>query len=72
MAYKRLTDKKPATMAAVRTTIAAGATKAEVKAEGISDAFKFIKHQLFLARVFDAGRPFQPSLMFVGMSRSLT
>jgi hypothetical protein len=36
MAYKRLTDKKPATMAAVRNTIAAGATEAEVKAEGMS------------------------------------
>jgi hypothetical protein len=53
MAYKRLTDKKPATMAAVRNTIAAGATEAEVKAEGISDAFKFIKHQLFLAGLKD-------------------
>ncbi len=38
MAYKRLTDKKPATMAAVWNTIAAGATEAEVKAKGISDA----------------------------------
>ncbi len=53
MAYKRLTDKKPATMAAVRGTIAAGATEAKVKAEGISDAFKFIKHQLFLAGLKD-------------------
>jgi hypothetical protein len=33
MAYKRLTDKKPATMAAVQGTIAAGATETEVKAE---------------------------------------
>jgi hypothetical protein len=56
MAYKRLTDKKPATMAAVRNTIAAGATEAEVKAEGISDAFKFIKHQLFLAGLKDGIR----------------
>jgi hypothetical protein len=56
MAYKRLMDKKPATMAAVRGTIAAGATKAEVKAEGISDAFKFIKHQLFLAGLKDGIR----------------
>jgi hypothetical protein len=56
MAYKRLTDKKPATMAAIRNTIAAGATEDEVKAEGISDAFKFIKHQLFLAGLKDAIR----------------
>jgi len=56
MASKRLTDKKPATMAAVRNTIAAGATEAEVKAEGISDAFKFIKHQLFLAGLKDGIR----------------
>jgi hypothetical protein len=56
MAYKRLTDKKPATMAAVQGTIAAGATEAEVKAEGISDAFKFIKHQLFLAGLKDGIR----------------
>jgi hypothetical protein len=49
MAYKRLTDKKPAAMAAVRVNIAAGATEAEIKAEGVTDAFKFIKHQLFLA-----------------------
>jgi hypothetical protein len=56
MAYKHLTDKKPATMAAVRGTIAAGATEAEVKAEGISDAFKFIKHQLFLAGLNDGIR----------------
>jgi len=40
-------------MAAVRGTITAGATEAEVKAEGISDAFKFIKHQLFLAGLKD-------------------
>jgi hypothetical protein len=32
-----LIDNKPATMAAVRTTIAAGATEAEVKAKGIYD-----------------------------------
>jgi hypothetical protein len=40
-------------MAAVRVNIAAGATKAEIKAEGVSDAFKFIKHQLFLAGLKD-------------------
>jgi len=56
MAYKHLTDKKPATVAAVQGTIAAGATEAEVKAEGISDAFKFIKHQLFLAGLKDGIR----------------
>jgi hypothetical protein len=53
MAYKRLMDKKPATMAAVQGTIAARATEAKVKAEGISDAFKFIKHQLFLVDLKD-------------------
>jgi hypothetical protein len=56
MAYKHLKDKKPATMAAVRGTSAAGATEAEVKAEGISDTFKFIKHQLFLAGLKDSIR----------------
>jgi hypothetical protein len=56
MAYKCLTDKKPTTMAAVRNTIAARATEAEVKAEGISDAFKFTKHQLFLAGLKDGIR----------------
>jgi hypothetical protein len=53
MAYKCLTDKKPAAMAAVRVNIAAGATEAEIKAEGVTDAFKFIKHQLFLAGLKD-------------------
>jgi hypothetical protein len=43
-------------MAAVRNTIASGATAAEVKAEGISDAFKFIKHQLFFAGLKDGIR----------------
>jgi len=56
MAYKRLTDKKPAAMAAVRVTIAAGATEAEIKAEGVGDAFMFIKHQLFLAGLRDGLR----------------
>jgi hypothetical protein len=50
MAYKCLTDNKPATMAAIR---AAAPTVAELKAEGISDAFKFAKHQLFLAGLKD-------------------
>ncbi len=49
-AHKRLTDNKPATMAAVR---ALAPTIAEAKAEGISDAFKFVKHQLFLAGLKD-------------------
>jgi hypothetical protein len=56
MAYKCLTDKKPAAMAAVRCNIAAGANEAEIKAEGISDAFKIIKHQLFLAGLKDGIR----------------
>jgi len=56
MAYKRLTDKRPAALAAVRVTIAAGATEAEIKAEGVADAFMFIKHQLFLAGLKDGLR----------------
>jgi hypothetical protein len=56
MAYKRLTDKKPAAMAAVRVNIAAGATEAEIKAKGVTDAFKFIKHQLFLDGLKDGIR----------------
>jgi hypothetical protein len=56
MAYKRLTDKKPAAMAAVHVNIAAGATEAEIKNKGITDAFKFIKHQLFLAGLKDGIR----------------
>jgi Retrotransposon gag protein len=54
MAYKRLTDKKPAAMAIVRA--AGGAASADIKAEGVSDAFKFIKHQLFLAGLKDGIR----------------
>jgi hypothetical protein len=50
IAHKRLTDNKPATMAAVR---AAAPTVQEAKAEGIADAFKFVKHQLFLAGLKD-------------------
>jgi Retrotransposon gag protein len=56
MAYKRRTDKKPAAIAVIRNTIAAGATQDQVKAEGVSDAFKFIKHQLFLACLKDGIR----------------
>jgi hypothetical protein len=51
MAYKCLTDKRPAAMAVVRA--AGGAAPADIKAEGVSDAFKFIKHQLFLASLKD-------------------
>ena len=56
VAYDRLLDNKPATMPTVRTTIAAGATEAEVKAEGINDMALFFKHQLFLAGVKDSLR----------------
>ncbi len=51
MAYKGFTDKKPAAMAVIRA--AAGAAPADIKAEGVTDAFKFIKHQLFLAGLKD-------------------
>jgi hypothetical protein len=54
MVYKRLMDKKPAAMAAIRA--AAGAQPADIKAEGVNDAFKFIKHQLFLAGLKDGIR----------------
>jgi hypothetical protein len=40
-------------MAAVRAT---APTVAEAKAKGISDAFKFVKHQLFLAGLKDGLR----------------
>jgi hypothetical protein len=56
VAYDRLLDNKPATMPTVRGTIAAGATEAEVKAEGINDMALFFKHQLFLAGVKDSLR----------------
>jgi len=49
-AYKRLTDSKPATMAAVRL---AGATPDQAKLEGMKDMAKFFKHQLFLAGFSD-------------------
>jgi hypothetical protein len=48
MAYKHFTDKKPAAMAAVRA--ANGAATADIKVEGITNAFKFIKYQLFSGR----------------------
>jgi hypothetical protein len=54
MAYKHLTDKKPAAMAAVRAAV--GAAAADLKVEGINNAFKFIKHQLFLAGLKDGIR----------------
>ena len=56
VAYDRLVDNKPATMATVRGTIAAGATEAQVKAEGIKDMALFFKHQLFLAGLKDSVR----------------
>ncbi len=56
VAYDRLLDNKPAAMAAVRNTMAAGTTEAQVKAEGINDMALFFKHQLFLAGVKDSLR----------------
>ena len=56
VAYDRLLDNKPATMPTVRTFIAAGATEADIKAEGINDMALFFKHQLFLAGVKDSLR----------------
>jgi len=56
VAYDRLVDNKPATMATVRNTIAAGAAEADVKAEGIKDMALFFKHQLFLAGLKDSVR----------------
>ena len=56
VAYDRLIDNKPATMAAVRNNMAGGATEAQVKAEGINDMALFFKHQLFLAGVKDSIR----------------
>jgi hypothetical protein len=53
MAYRRLTANKPAIMAAIR---AAAQTVQEAKAKGITDAFKFVKHQLFLAGLKDGIR----------------
>jgi hypothetical protein len=50
MAYKHLTDNKPATMAAIRLT---SATVDQAKAEGIVNMAKFFKHQLFLADIKD-------------------
>jgi len=56
VAYDRLLDNKPAAITTVRTAIAAGATEAQVKAEGINDMALFFKHQLFLAGVKDSLR----------------
>ncbi len=56
VAYDRLVDNKPAAMATVRGTIAARATEAEVKAEGVKDMALFFKHQLFLAGLKDSVR----------------
>jgi hypothetical protein len=46
MAHKCLTANKPAAMAVIRE---ATPTVVEAKAEGIVDAFKYVKHQLFLS-----------------------
>ncbi len=54
VAYDRLIDNKPANMGTVGNTIAAGATEADVKAEGINDMALFFKHQLFLAGIKDS------------------
>jgi hypothetical protein len=56
VAYDCLVDNKPATMTTIRGTIAAGATEAQVKAEGIKDMALFFKHQLFLAGLKDSVR----------------
>ncbi len=56
VAYDRLIAIKPDTMPTVRNTIAAGATEAQVKAEGINDMALFFKHQLFLAGIKDSLR----------------
>jgi len=56
VAYDRLLDNKPDTITTVRNTMAAGATEAQVKAEGINDMALFFKHQLFLAGVKDSLR----------------
>ncbi len=50
VAYDRLIDNKPATMATVRL---AGATIDQAKAQGINDMALFFKHQLFLAGIKD-------------------
>jgi hypothetical protein len=50
MAYKNLTDSKPATMATMRNT---AVTVAEAKLEGIKDMVKFFKHLLFLTGLYD-------------------
>ncbi len=69
VAYDRLIDNRPATIATVRA--AAGAAAADIKKEGINDMALFFKHQLFLAgikepirdRVLEAGKDtFQESM----------
>jgi hypothetical protein len=50
VAYDRLIDNKPATMAAIRL---ASATVDQAKAQGINDMALFFKHQLFLAGIKD-------------------
>jgi Retrotransposon gag protein len=70
VAYNRLINNKPTTMATVRL---AGATVAQAKAKGINDIALFFKHQLFLAgikdpicdKVLEAGKAtFQESMKF--------
>ncbi len=53
MTYKRLTDNKSTTMAAIRL---AGATPDQAKLEGMNDMAKFFKHQMFLAGLKDSVR----------------
>jgi hypothetical protein len=53
VAYDRLVDNKPATMAVV---CLAGATVDQAKAEGIKDMALFFKHQLFLAGIKESIR----------------
>jgi len=69
VAYDRLIDNRPDTIATVRA--AAGAAPADIKKEGINDMALFFKHQLFLAgikepirdRVLEAGKDtFQESM----------
>jgi Retrotransposon gag protein len=53
VAYDRLVDNKPATMAVVRL---AGATVDQAKAKSVKDMALFFKHQLFLAGIKDSVR----------------
>jgi len=58
-AISRICEAKPAAMNDVRTAVgaaAAAADRQEIKKEGILDAEKFFRHQLFLAGLKDALR----------------